>query len=733
MIPEQRLSTTPVIGGFIDTFFTGNPLVDVEYGGVALNDSSHGIRVKPWTIRYDRSSGDVILGASGVPEIVLFTRPDITQISVAFDRNMQPVVSFTQANQAKLYFYDDLLPGFVFWETELGTAVDPRVTHDDKRETQSSISDVILAYVRAGVLRYRQQRDRYAVEITPPVGPGGSPLSTTRLYHVGMNRHGRLQFAIEGGDEPPFLADVVRDLCLRAKIAPESINVDELYGDRVPGMRVTSTDGFNADIDRLRDMFNFDKALVDRKITWPKRGREPVVWIPYTDLLASRDDSLAQTLIDEQKLPREVHIEHIDPDGGYAKNKQTARRRSNLVKAEKSETISSGLVLTVDQAASAALQKLKVRWNEQVEFKFTTSLKYTFLTPTDVVMVEDAKGVWHRVRLDERNEDGKEIDWEGTQDAGTRAYGTKMIGNALTPPTSTTPGVIGETRFEILNIPVQRGADDELGLYLAACGESSGWAGYQLLFSTDEGASYAEAFQSQNASIIGDTLTALLEEPAGYLYPSDQTVEVLVNFTLSSVTFDQLVQRKNMCVIGDEVLQFQTATLLEQVNGKYRYRLSGLRRGRFYTPAETWPQDTRFVLLDASVTFAPIDRVYLGADLWYKPVSLGVTSDETVPTAYLYTEGLSQTEFPVSHVEAVRDGSNNVTVSWVGAARLGLDSAPYHSKYFRGYRVKFSDGHTIESLNQTATYNSAPSGVTVQVCALNEITGEGPYSTALAT
>src|SRR3546814_7251879 len=107
--------------------------------------------------------------------------------------------------------------------------------------------------------------------------------------------------------------------------------------------------------------------------------------------------------------------------------------------------------------SSDLLQKLKVRWNEQVEFKFTTSLKYTFLTVADVVMVEDAKGVWHRVRLDERNEDGKEIDWEGTQDAGTRAYGTTLRGNALAPPTSTTPDVIGETRFEILNIPVQIG------------------------------------------------------------------------------------------------------------------------------------------------------------------------------------------------------------------------------------------------------------------------------------
>lgn len=729
MIPESRLSTTPVPAPFVWTGARSDPLTDTEMGGVALNDATLGLLVKMWTVRYDKSTGNVILSAPGVADTVAFTRADITEVSLTFDQNMNPFIAFVQAGQAKFWWYDPLVPGQVFAESLLPSTVkNPRCSLDDKRELEAANNDIILAYVREGSLYVRYQRERYLTEHLMRTG-------VSKLYQVGMNNQYRFQFSYEGEGQPdpPFLADVVADLCHRSGLSPEQVNVDELYGDRVPGMKVTSTDGFGSDIDRLRDVFNFDKALVGRKIHWPKRGREPVAWIPYSDLLSSRDEALKQTLVDEQKLPREIHIEHIDPDGGYAKNKQTARRRSNLVKAEKIETISSGLVLTADQAASAVLQKLKVRWNEQVEFEFTTSIKYTFITPADVVMVEDAKGVWHRVRIEERDEDGGEIDWKGIQDAGTRAYGATLTGNPLPPPISTTPGVVGETRFEILNIPVQRGQDDELGLYVAACGESSGWAGYQLLFSSDEGASYTEAFQSENASIIGDTLTTLLEEPAGYTYPSDQTVEVLVNFPLSSVSYEQIMQRKNLCVIGDEVLQFQTATLLEQVGGKYRYLLSGLRRGRFYTNAETWPQDTRFVLLDASVIFVPIDRVYLGTDLWYKPVSLGQSSDETTPTAYLFTEGVSQREFPVSGVSAVRDGSNNVTVTWVGAARLGVDTAPYHSKYFRGYRVKFSNGHTIDTANQTATYAAAPIGVTVQVCALNEITGEGPYSTAIAT
>lgn len=731
MIPEERFSTETVRGVLLNPW-SRDRKISYHWGPVQVQDPSQGLLVKLWTLRV--IGNDAVLSAPGSPTEVLFTRANgLDNVSLSFDQNGRPCVCFEEevGGSAFLYWFDPVPNAPVFMPIDGNS---PRITLDDARAFNGANSDVILGYVRAGFVRYRRQRDRFTVEYTPLIGPGGTPAPATRLRHISMNSNLRLEFLTDGaGEEPWTLGDVVEDLCVRAGIPPESVDVRELYEDIVPGMKVTSTDGFSSDIDRLREVFNFDKSVVDRKIRWPKRGREPVAWIPYSDLLGSRDEPLKQTLVDEQKLPREIHIEHIDPDGGYAKNKQTARRRSNLVKAEKSETISSGLVLTADQAASAVLQKLKVRWNEQVEFEFTTSIKYTFVTPADVVMVEDAKGVWHRVRIEERNEDNGEIDWTAKQDAGARAYSTKHVGNSLPPPTPTSPGIIGETRFEILNIPVQRGQDDELGLYVAACGESSAWAGYQLLFSSDEGASYTEAFQSDNASVIGDTLTTLLEEPAGYTYPSSQTVEVLVNFPLDSVSYDQLLQRKNLCVIGDEVLQFQTATLLEQVGDKYRYLLSRLLRGRFYTQAETWPQDTRFVLLDSSVIFVPIDRIYLGADLWYKPVSLGLTSDETAPTAYLFDEGVSQREFPVSNVGAVRDGSNNVTVTWVGAARLGVDTSPYHSKYFRGYRVKFSNGHTIDTTSQTATYHSAPVGVTVQVCALNEITGEGPYSPAIAT
>ncbi|URA06881.1 hypothetical protein QAY90_gp50 [Xanthomonas phage Langgrundblatt2] len=727
MIPENRISTTAVVGSFIDSFYLGTPLKSVEWGGVAINDTSQGIQVKPWTIEYDRQTGDVFVTAFGVPKTVLFTRADITEVSLAFDRNMQPVVAFVQAGQAKLYFYDDLLPGFTFWETELGSAKNPRVSHDDKRDAQSDISDVILGYVSGSSLRYRQQRDRYLTERTL-IATG-----VTRLIHVGMNNKLRLQFMYVGlGDAPPFLGDIVSALCTRAGILPINVDVSELYDTQVIGYKCNTDDGVNKRIDALREVFFFDKSETDRKIYFPRRGREAIVRIPYVDLVADDPSALKETRIQEIELPKAVTVNHLDPAGGFATNKQTARRRSNLIKATKELKLESEVVLTADQGMTAATVKLKIAWHEQQTYKFATWLKYAQVVPTDVIEVEDKVGNWHRIRITERNDDHPLIKFEAVADAGQDVYATLGIGHSLPPPTSTTPGLIGESLLEILNIPTLRDQDDELGVYIAVCGQTSAWYGAQILVSTDGGANFFEAMQIETPATIGETLTDLEEEISAQ-YPSNQSFEVLVNFPLESLTRENLLKNGNRCVIGDELLQFQFAVLLGMVGDKYHYRLSGLVRGRKATDVEFWPTGTRFVVLDSSIAFLQAQQWMLGKEIQIKPVSLGLTEDETVATAYDYLEGVSQREFPVHHVTATRDGSNNVTVNFIGRGRLGIETAPRNGKYFAGYRIKFSNGHTIDTLTMTGTYNSAPGGLTVQVCALNTVTGEGPYSPAVST
>ena len=120
-----------------------------------------------------------------------------------------------------------------------------------------------------------------------------------------------------------------------------------------------------------------------------------------------------------------------------------------------------------------------------------------------------------------------------------------------------------------------------------------------------------------------------------------------------------------------------------------------------------------------------------------KAVSYGTTPDAYVWQDFSLTTPASQTEWPVYMVEAERDGSDNVTVTGYVRARLGTETAPYHSQFFSGVRISYSDGATFDVSPDattglfTHTRSSAPVAQDVTVAALNSITGAGPASEAI--
>lgn len=728
MIPEGRLSSTPVPAPFVDSFETSSPLVAIEYGGIALNDAKEGIRVKPWTLRYDKSSGDLLLSADGVATVALFNRPDITEVSFAFDRNMQPFVAFVQSGQAKLWFYDDQVPGFIFWETELGSAKNPRCTHDDKRITQSGVSDIVLAYVRNGQLYYRQQRDRYAVEYFLAAG-------VQKLHRIGMNRKMRLQFAYEGVGIPysPFLADVVSDLLHRSGIGDERVDVEQLYADRVDGYRIASEGGADVMIAPLQRGWFFDPYEADGKLRFQMRQQShPQGELPPDALVEQDGPALSIERAQEAELLRKVNLTTIDSSIDYVPNTQTAERRSGTVLAIGEQSSELPITCEPDFAATVARRQLTVAWGEMQTYKFSLPIQFSYLSPTDVMTIRDQRGRLHRMRVMQIEEDGGELIIEATEHAPW-AYDAQATGVQAAPPISTAPGLVGDTDVIILNLPVLRDQDDELGVYVCALGTGSGWRGGEVQLSTDGGLSVGQFLQVTFPANAGRTLSPLAAEVSAE-YASSQTLAVSLRWEAESISRDQLLRYGNLAALQHpggtwELIQFETAT--ETAPGEFL--LSGLLRGRYATGTGAVPADARFVLIDDNLIFVQLQQWMIGQNVSYRGVSYGQDSDEAAWATHTLVTPASQTEWPVHSVRALRDGTGAVTVSWVGRGRLGVETSPRHSKYFTGYRVIYSDGFTADTADSTHTRVGAPAGVTVQVAAINSITGPGPASEAIPT
>jgi hypothetical protein len=146
-------------------------------GPLGLNDPSAGILIRVWYVRTDGINVYVAraneINTAWEDEVHLFSASanDIVEIDLAFTQNGDPVVVMERAGHIWVYWFDPVASASV--QTDLGTGRNPRVAIDDPLDTSNS--DVQIFYIddTAGRVRYRTQRERYAIaNDTPLVGVG---------------------------------------------------------------------------------------------------------------------------------------------------------------------------------------------------------------------------------------------------------------------------------------------------------------------------------------------------------------------------------------------------------------------------------------------------------------------------------------------------------------------------------------------------------------------------------
>lgn len=193
MIPNNVLSTTPEPAPFLPprtgvrySAVAGSN--DVSFGGVAIGDPSQGIAYQLWTAFTD--GANVWLEAPNTPAFIYLANVGAVWVALAMDQNARPFVAYADKNgNASYNWFDSTIPGFR--TSTLGGTV-PRVfaALDDSRPALLASSDVVLAYVRAGTLFLRAQRDRFGIEYNLGAAPA-------TLVQIGMNHGDRFQFAFQ--------------------------------------------------------------------------------------------------------------------------------------------------------------------------------------------------------------------------------------------------------------------------------------------------------------------------------------------------------------------------------------------------------------------------------------------------------------------------------------------------------------------------------------------------------
>lgn len=529
------------------------------------------------------------------------------------------------------------------------------------------------------------------------------------------------------------LADLITRACARCGLLAAKIDVTDLVGTTVIGFVIAREANIDTIISTLGGTYLFDAVEFDGKVHFVKRGNPTVANITEDDLVERDRGAVSETRDQEVERPRKIILSYFDPDTSYTPNTQPAQRLVTDLSAVGERTVQVPVVMDADSAIQLADQLLNIAWTDLLGGKeFILPDKFSYLVPTDCINLT-YRGRTERLRLTKvDNENGKLL-ISARQDR-VSSYQSTRTGTAPDP----SPGVgalAGPTLVEFVDVRPLRDADDRIGFYVAPGALLGGWTGCQVQASWDGGLTYAPVADVQVGASLGYLTAALAYHPASTIDNFHTLTVHLFRDSLASVTFEQLINEANGALVGDEVIQFQTATLI----APRTYQLTGLARGRLGTDAVAHVANERFVLL-AGCVFVESDRTRVGKTLTLRGVSYGTAEDAATAADYTFACN-AQLEFAPNYFADTRDGSNNVTVTWSGAGRLGANTSAEHGQYFTHYAIAFtfggttvtktstSESYAYDAATQTTDFGSPPASLAVSITQVNSITGAGPALT----
>ncbi len=559
--------------------------------------------------------------------------------------------------------------------------------------------------------------------------------------------------------DPAILSDVVTDICSKVDLTASEIDVTELTNE-VDGFAVNDRMPARSAIEVLQQGYFFDAIESGGKIKFLKRGQAVTVAIPESDLAThlsneDRPQELVTVRRQEVELPRRIEVEYIDYAADYDLGVQSEEKQ--ITESEHLANIRLPIVMNEDQAKQTAVIHLALAWMERNRHQTTVPNTYLYLDAADVITITE-DGILHTVRIERITYRGSLLDLEVVNE-DLNLYDSDATGTEL-PEHDDDIANPGDTTLELIDCPLFTSQHDRAGIYLATLGMTTYWHGATIRKSDDSGVNYYSWHTSNIDALIGIVLiqvpatTPLLGIPAelalGALggvadpFVTDVGNSVVVALfdsadSISSVTELQMLNGSNLALVGDEIISFQTVT----DNGNGTYTLSNLLRGRY---GSDWATNThtageRFVLLD-------LDRLqfvdYGVADMdmlkYFRAQSLG--SNYMGQAKQLTCELRNMMPLSPQHIAGSRDGSNNLTITWIRRTRIfggwaDLADVPL-GETEELYSVDVYDGatvvRTISVTAETASYTAAQqttdgltpgNDVDIIVYQISSVTGRG--------
>lgn len=493
------------------------------------------------------------------------------------------------------------------------------------------------------------------------------------------------------------LQDVVEDLSRetgRLQV-PAQVNATALASDAVCGYVREQRQPTRTDIETLGQVYGFYGVDSDWVIKYAHFGGEPTLEIPEDDMAAYENGgqrpelTLDEEFVPDFERPKRVDLTYYDEAMDYQQNAQHWDLPQRNVQSTDKQTFTLPVVLDRDDAKNIARRLLYQIRDEANPYKFTLPPKYLALDPGDDVRLAMNNGARIPVKLT-KIELGTNFLLQCEAVSIHPGIYVPVTGKGG-PGGAPIPIEIGDrpgTVAIIMDSPTFRDADNGVAGPFVAVAPSNGiernWGGGVLMKSVD-GSTWSDVDIFTTPAILGYTLTVLPAPPRGAWTIWDRTSTVRIKLVyegdgLENLTDDQVLAFGNAAKLGDETIQFTTATPIGPAADQV-WELSGLLRGRRGTG---WAISSHrvgepFVLLDSLTVDRLNDSLSeMNFQRIYRAVTSGLSLEESTAIPFTNT-GRALKPYAPTFIRGARDGSNNLTVTALPVSRFSNTFNPWNN------------------------------------------------------
>lgn len=420
------------------------------------------------------------------------------------------------------------------------------------------------------------------------------------------------------------------------------------------------------------------------------RAREPVT---------SRSET-AET------VPLQLSLRHYDAIRDYQTGVQKVVRPGP---GRVEQGIDIPAMLTAAEARELAAARLRSAWIGRATMEVQCGWEALTIRPGALVSVEGKGGLW---RVEER-------EWEAM---AVRLALRRMPGGAIALPGGASGGAIvgevdaphGITTLMLVDMPPLEEVAATTPMVFAAASGGTNWR-RAALFRRDANGVAELSGRSALRATLGRLATPLAVASATMIDRVAVCEVALLadDMDLGSADESGLAQGRNLCLIGQELVQFETAVQ----TGAATWRLSGLRRG---LRGSEWAMDAGhetgapFLLVEQDCLAAVPASSFAGAGGALTMLAIGIGDAEPVE-ATMTVRGEAMTPPAPVHGRVASDGAGGLAIRWVRRSRIGWTwrdgvETPLGEEFERyGVAVMVGDVaiRTVETIVAGWTYDMA--------------------------